>query len=378
MTQHILYISDSEALGGAEVYLRALLEHALAEGFRVSLLLPPREATRRLVEAVQALGVQVLAAELAHRPGLRPSIVLGGWQLLRRLRPDIVHFNLPTPRASAELVLAAALAGVPRRIATFQLVTAVPHFGAASAWLRSLNRRLQYRTLQHAIAVSEANKRLLLHDFGLAPDRLSCIPNAVDTAHFAPQQADRSLRAQLGIPDQALVLAFAGRLVISKGLELLLSSMPMLWQAFPDTWLILAGAGNMELSLRSQAAALERSEQIHFLGVVEDVRPLLASCDIVVQPSLAEGLPFAVLEAMAMGRALVASDVGGIAEAVLHGQTGFVVPAGMAEPLATALQRLIADAELRKNMGQAGRARAVAYFSQDVMLARTFALYGRP
>lgn len=375
MSPKILYITDSESLGGAEVYLRALIEYACEHDFRVSLLLPERTATRSLVEAVQARAASVLTAELAHQPGLNPKLVIKGWRMLRNLRPDIVHFNLPTPRASAELMLAAALAGVPRRIATFQLVTAVPPFGRLAGWARQLNRRLHYRSLHRAIAVSEANRQLLIKEYGLLPERLICIPNGVDTRSFSPDYPPGQLRSQLNIPVETPLLAFAARLVVSKGADLLLKAMPTIWQSSPGVQLALAGSGNMQSALHNQAAALERPEQIHFLGTLDDVRPLLADCDIFMQPSLAEGLPFAVLEAMAMGRPVVASDAGGTAEAVLHSQTGLIVAPGATQPLAEAVLKLLVDQELRQRMGQAARARVVAHFSLDQILERSFALY---
>src|SRR3954470_6003160 len=117
----LLYITDSEGLGGAEGYLQTLLLHADQQRYRVGLALPPRPATRPLVELARVGGIEVYPLDIVHHDGLSAGSVARSVALLHRLRPAIVHFNLPAPRRCAETVIAAWLLGIQRRLATFQL-----------------------------------------------------------------------------------------------------------------------------------------------------------------------------------------------------------------------------------------------------------------
>jgi glycosyltransferase involved in cell wall biosynthesis len=371
----LLYVTDTEGLGGAEGYLRTLLLHADQRRYRVGLALPPRTATQPLVDQARAAGVQVLGFEGVHRDGLSPGAVARASALLSRLRPALVHFVLASPRRCAEIVIAAWLARVSRRLATFQLVTPVPHFNGAAGTLRALNRRLQYRTLHHGIAVSTGNRRLLVEQYGFPDTRLALIPNAIDTEQFRPGADTNGLRDSWGIPRTAPLLGVVGRLSRQKGQQVLFEALPRIWSVHPDTHVALIGAGELESDLRAQALRIDPRGRIHFVGQQEQVPAALAGLDLFVLPSLYEGLPFAVLEAMAMERAIVATAVDGTVEVIEPERSGVLVPPGAAEPLAAAVIRLLGDPELRARLGQSARAAVVARFDQQHMLERTFALY---
>jgi glycosyltransferase involved in cell wall biosynthesis len=371
----LLYMTDSEGLGGAESYLRTLLLHADQRRYRVGLALPPRPATQPLVDLARTQGVEVHALDIVHHEGLSAGAVARSAALLGRLRPAIVHFNLPSPRRSAETVIAAALLRIPRRLATFQLVTPVPRFGRLAGWARGLNRRLQFGTLHWGIAVSRGNRRLLAEQYGFSAARLALIPNAVDTHVFRPIPDDGALRASWGIPRGAPLLGLIGRLSRQKGHAVLFAALPQVWAVCPEAHVVLAGAGELEHELRERAAQLDPLGRIHFVGQQDDMPRVLAALDVFVLPSLYEGLPFAVLEAMSTARPIVATSVDGTAEVIADGQNGLLAPPGQSEPLAAAIARMLADPQLRARFGEAARATATADFSQGQMLERTFALY---
>ena len=371
----LLYITDSEGLGGAEGYLQTLLLHADQQRYRVGLALPPRPATRPLVELARAHGVEVSPLDIVHQEGLSAGAIARSIALLHRLRPAIVHFNLPSPRRCAETVIAAWLLGIQRRLATFQLVTPVPRFGWLSGRVRGLNRRLQYRTLHHGIAVSQGNYRLLAEQYGFSAARLALIPNAVDTDRFQPMPDDGALRTAWEIPPDALLLGLIGRLSRQKGHVGLFEALPAIWQVFPNTHVVLAGAGELEQDLRTKASQIDPLGRIHFVGRQHDMPRVLAALDIFVLPSLYEGLSFAVLEAMAAERAIVATAVDGTVEVIEDGRTGLLIPPGTPGALAAAITHLLADPLLRMQMGQAARQIILDRFDQRQMLARTFTLY---
>jgi glycosyltransferase involved in cell wall biosynthesis len=371
----LLYITDSEGLGGAEGYLQTLLLHADQQRYRVGLALPPRPATRPLVELARAHGIEIYSLDIVHHEGLSAGAVARSIVLLHRLRPAIVHFNLPSPRRCAETVIAAWLLGIQHRLATFQLVTPVPPFGWLSRRVRGLNRRLQYGTLHHGIAVSQGNYRLLAEQYGFSAARLALIPNAVDTDLFRPMPDDSALRTAWGIPADALLIGLIGRLSRQKGHASLFEALPAIWQAFPDTHVVLAGTGELEQDLRTKASQIDQLERIHFVGQQHDMPRVLAALDIFVLPSLYEGLSFAVLEAMATERAIVATAVDGTVEVIEDGRTGLLIPPGAPTALTAAITHLLADPLMRVRIGQAARQTILARFDQRQMLARTFTLY---
>lgn len=371
----LLYITDSEGLGGAEGYLQTLLLHADQQRYRIGLALPPRPATRPLVDLACTHGIEVYPLDIVHQEGLSAGAVIRSVALLHQLRPSIVHFNLPSPRRCAETVIAAGMLGIQRRIATFQLVTPVPQFGWLSGRMRGLNRQLQFSTLHHGIAVSQGNYRLLTEQYGFSAARLALIPNAVDTELFRPIPGDDALRAVWGIPPDAPLLGLIGRLSRQKGHIGLFEALPAIWQIFPDTHIVLVGAGELEEDLRTKASNIDRLGRIHFVGQQHDMPRVLAALDIFVLPSLYEGLSFAVLEAMATERAIVATAVDGTIEVIEDGRTGLLVPPGTPAALASAITRLLANAPLRVRLGQAARQTILDRFDQREMLARTFTLY---
>jgi glycosyltransferase involved in cell wall biosynthesis len=374
----LLYVTDAEAIGGAESYLRTLLLHADRRRYQVGLLLPPRSALQPLVDEARAHGIEISTLDQVHSEGLDRAAIMRAARTFRQLRPDIVHFNLPAPRRSAEAVLAAALVGVRRRLATFQLVTPVPRFRRLNGWVRSLNRQVQYRTLHQGIAVSAGNWRLLVDQYGFPAARLQLIYNGVDTDHFVPGADGAAIRQAWGIPAGELLLGVVGRLSHQKGHRSLFAALPAIWAAFPDTHVALIGSGELEDQLRAEAASLDSSGRIHFVGQQRQMPQALAALDLFVLPSLYEGLPFAALEAMAMQRAIVATAVDGIAELIEHERTGLVVPVSAPERLAEAIARLLADPSLRAQLGRAARAKVEAEFNQRSMIERTFALYTEP
>lgn len=371
----LLYVTDTDTIGGAEGYLHTLLLNADQRRFRVGLLLPPRPATQPLVNQARAAGVQVYFLDYIHYEGLNLGAVVRATAMLRLLRPEVIHFVLPAPRRSAETVIAAALAGVPRRLATFQLVTPVPRFGRLAGVVRGFNRRMHYATLHQAIAVSEGNRRLLIDQYGVAARRLALIPNAVDTTCYHPIADDGTLRVAWGIPHTAPLLGVVARLVRTKGQHVLIDALPQVWEVFPETHIVFAGEGEQEAELRARAAQLPRGQQVHFIGKQQQIHKLLATLDLFVLPSFVEGLSFALLEALASECAVIATAVDGTVEVIEHLQNGLLVPPGAATPLADAIINLLGDPALRKRMGNAARMRVLADFDQQRMLERTFALY---
>lgn len=281
--------------------------------------------------------------------------------LARRLRdigPDIVHIHESASHVAAGM--AARLAGKPKIVVTRR--TERPLRGG---WLGVGKYRLWCDRL---ICVSQAIKRRYL-DGGLPEKLLTIIPDFVDCRHFDPAAAPARDSAT---PPTVLIV---GQLSADKGHRVLLRAMREVIGRMPDARLRIVGEGEEEPRLRAQARRLELGARVEFAGFLPDVRSALAQTDVFVQPSLLEGLGLAVLEAMAMAKPVVVSNAGGLAESVADGETGLVVPAGEAGPLAEAILSLLENPDRARQMGAAGRERALTHFDRPRIVERILALY---
>lgn len=373
--KRLLYCTDAENIGGAEHYLRTLLLNADQQRYMVGLVMPPRPATQGLVAEAMRHQIDYYPLEGVHQLGFNWRIVSDAVSMFRRIQPAIIHFVLPSPRRCAEWIVAAALARVPQRIVTFQLVTPIPQFGRVIGWLRAMNRRIQYATVHHGIAVSQGNADLLRDHYRFPGSRLHTMYNAVDVDSWQPQASDPTVRAMWGIPDQAFALGIVGRLSRQKGHRVLFAALPEVWRSCPNVHVVVVGSGELESALRSLATTLDKPDHIHFIGQQSDMRYVLANLDLFVLPSLYEGLSFAVLEAMAMQRPIIASEVDGTREAIHHEQHGLLVPPDDAPALTTAIIRMVRDQALRSALALNARQRVSDHFNQTTMLAQTYALY---
>ncbi|MDX1999617.1 MAG: glycosyltransferase [Thermoanaerobaculia bacterium] len=221
---------------------------------------------------------------------------------------------------------------------------------------------------------------------GFPRERAVVIPYGVDGELFSPDSGRRGIwRARLGVPDDARLLLGLGRMATKKGFDVLLAALPELLARHRDVHVVLAGEGDLLTALRSRAAEMgaERASRVHFPGVVyRDALPdLFRAADIFTLPAVhdskgnVDGLPNVILEAMATGLPVVATAISGIPLAITDGLHGRLVPERDAPALGAALDELISAPERARQMGAAGRAKALAELSWDVVAGRYRAAY---
>lgn len=280
---------------------------------------------------------------------------------------DVIHTHNTGPFFHG--ALGASLAGVRTHIHTDH---ARP-FPDRMRWMvvEHLLSHLAYRV----VGVSDHTTRNLIRYERIPREKLVTIPNGIELR--PPTRNRLEVRASLGIPADAPVVGTAGRITGQKGLEFLIQAAVLLGPAFPDLRVVLVGDGEERSTLEKQARSVGVEDRVHFLGVRMDIPDLLGAFDIYALPSRWEGLPMAVLEAMAAGLPVVASGVGGLPTAIRDGQEGLLVPPEDPAALAAALERLLADPELRRRMGSAAKQRYEADFTLQVMTRRYEALYLR-
>jgi glycosyltransferase involved in cell wall biosynthesis len=356
----LLVLITLAEVGGAQTSV-SLLVPGLTSRFDVTLA---AHGDGPLREAAARAGVPFVA--LTHvRRAIHPwHDVLGLVELVRlcrRVRPDIVHAH--SSKVGILGRLAAALARVPIRIYTVHGWSFAAYGGVSGRlylWLERLVRPLTTAT----VCVAESTRAQGLAGRACDPARTVVIHNAVDASSFAEARRAEALPRFVSV----------GRLAFPKDFATLVEALARIEGEFRAA---LVGEGP---DLGEVAAALRRArliDRVELLGSRDDVPELLASADVFVLSSRSEGFPVSVLEAMAAGLAVVASDVGGVAEAVVDGETGLLVPAGDAEALAAALGRLVQDDGLRGRLGASGRARARARFDLPAFRAAHVELYRR-
>lgn len=293
--------------------------------------------------------------------------------LLTRERFDIVHSH--AWGTLCEGYAAARLAGVLR----------IVHGEHGTMETRPRNLRVQrlvWHRVDRVLSVSERLADRMAREVGYPRDRIQTIRNGLDLERWA--SGDRgATRAALGArPDDVLVLA-VGRLVPVKNHALLMAAIAQARRGGARCRLLIAGDGPLRSELEAHSRILGIESEVMLLGARADVPDLLAACDVFVLSSDSEGMSNTIIEAMAAGRPVIATNVGGNAELVVDGQTGLLVESGNAGAMASAIASLTPDCARREAMGGAGRARAEREFSLGRMIAEYERMYldvaaGRP
>jgi glycosyltransferase involved in cell wall biosynthesis len=285
-------------------------------------------------------------------------------QLFRRRRVDIVH--------SHEFTMALYGAAAARWAGLPHVITMHGGTGFAQRWRRRIATRWAIRQSQSVVAVSRATRTTLASALAVSESAFTVIPNGV-----APVSGTGSaVRAELGLdPDELLILA-VGNLYPVKGHAVLLRALAAIGGGEGARWrLAIAGRGEEEERLRMAAVELGVSDRFQLLGYRSDIANLLTAADMYAMPSLSEGLPLALIEAMFAGKPIIASDVGGIPEVVEGGHEALLVPPGDAHALTHALVRLLSDPGLRRQLAAAAQRRAQADFAVGAMATAYERLY---
>jgi glycosyltransferase involved in cell wall biosynthesis len=368
----VLHLITSSGIGGAESALAELcarLDRSRWEPTVVCLKEPGATAAR-----LRALGVEVLSLGMrqAADAGSVGEFLLGAARLPRLLRGrrfDVLHSFLF--RANLLARVTARRLGSPRVV---NAVRVTPE--EERPWMRRVDR-LTCRRVDRFLALSEHLAQDLRTRLPVAPERVVVIPNGVDlaAADAALAVGRPAARHALGLYPSDLALAFVGRLHRQKGLKQLLGAFFTLLQTHPTAKLLLAGGGPEREALASAVAGLRLQPFVRFLGPLPTPWPLLAAADLFVLPSLWEGMPNALLEAMAAGLPCVATTVGAVPEVAGGGEGALLVPPGDAAPLLRALLELADDPARRRELGARGRRRVEERFRIETTVARTQELY---
>lgn len=353
----ILLVESGRAVGGTERVLWELATGLPAARFEVRAWLSDASGVDEFAAALESAGVPVdRVAEVDSRWDWKGMFAT--WRRLRKLKPALLHVHHVWPAADRYLTLLARAAGVPHVVIT-EHVTGESHSGGQRALKRDELRRADAVT-----AVTGAIVENLVRDYAIERSRVRVVPNGADLPNEDAEApvAKRWRERYLSTPLKPLWVV-AGRLEEQKGHDLLFESLVLLLKKGLDFTLVVAGEGSRRSWLESQSLSLGLAPRVQFVGQVEDVGGLLAAADAVLLPSRWEGLPLVLLEAMARARPVVATAVGGVAEAIENGVTGTLVPPGDVPALAEALEQLHRKADRAWRMGRTAAERVREHYT---------------
>ena len=359
----IAYFSDASWFGGAEKYLLLLATRLNREEFRPELIVNRNPRLEAFAASTADAGVPV--HEVSLNVPRSPAGIPYFMSLLRRLRPAILHCNLPGPWSSQYSLVAplARLSGV-RHIVTTEHLPMVPPFAKGK-----LLRGFGSHWIERIITVSEDNVRYLVDYHGVPREKIRVVRIGVpEPAHGA----SAGIREALGISKEDFLCAMIGSLEERKGHARAFDALA----ALPGSVkLLVVGVGEEERALRAKAASLGLDHRVYFLGYRTDIDAILFECDVLVLPSTFEATPYVVIEAMASGLPVVASNIYGIPEIVRDGETGILVGAGERDEIARAIAALSRDRDRGARMGRAARKRYEEMFRIDRCVEETQAVY---
>ncbi len=354
----VAHVTGESGFSGGEVQVFLLME-GLRKRSHTNVLVCPlgsasdAEARRR--------GIETRPVPLRSEWSLRG--VHGIRRELRDIGPDVVHLH--TGRANWLGGLAAWHLDLPA-ITTRRMDRSVK---------RNLRTRFLYGSCVHrAVAISHAVGHQLMRA-GVPESMVRVVRSAVAPEALHPQNGREATRATLGLGADTVCLLAIASLVRRKGIDVLLQALALLREAGLRPALCVAGEGPQRARLERITRQRGLSDQVRFLGQRDDTADLLVASDLFVLPSRQEGLGVAALEAMALGRPIVASRVGGLAEVVDQGRSGLLVPPDDARALGDAIAKLVEDRGLRERLGAAGPPRVRKDFSLDGMVGAYERIY---
>ncbi len=344
----VLLVESGKSVGGTERVVWELATRLPRARFDVRVWLSDAPGVDEFAAALAARELPVeRLAEVDSRWDVRG--MLGTWSRLRAARPTILHVHHVWPAADRYLAALARAAGVPHLIVTEHIV------GQSHSTGQRALKRSELDRADAVTAVCGAVADTLVRDYGVARDRVRVVPNGADLPDGAREaEAARAWRERFSASLIRPLWVVVGRLEEQKGHAVLLDALAEVWKRGLDFTLAVAGDGSLRGALEQRAAELGIGGKVRFLGALDDAGPLLAAADAVVLPSLWEGLPLVLLEALVRARPTVATAVGGVPEVMEDGVHGQLVPAGQALPLADALERFHRKPDRATRLGRAG------------------------
>ncbi|MGH7556109.1 MAG: GT4 family glycosyltransferase PelF [Longimicrobiales bacterium] len=359
----VMHVSFSLDTGGAEVVILDIVRRLNRSRFQP--MVCSFASGGELLTEFQRYDIPVVNVRKRAGSDLRFFVRL--WSMFREHEIDIVHcHNSPMWVVST----------LPARLAGVRGVMLTEHanhrnmswkFRTAAAWLQRATAMITVNSMQV--------QRALVEDFGIGAHRIVLVRNGIDVSAMRPSKDAALKRVELGIPRDARVVGNVARMVPVKDHSTLLRAFAQVVARMPNARLALVGSGELEGSLRHEAETLGITASVHFLGARTDVPEILSTMDVFVLASRKEGQSIAVLEAMAAGVPVVATNTGGTPELVIDGETGLLVRSAQPEAMANGILQLLENAGQAAGYAAAARRRLLEFHDMPAIVAQYEQIY---
>lgn len=364
---NILHIYQNSKIGGIQQQILSIVRMYDREKFNpmVCCFGPKMELGKEIEKA----GIDFVALNRQRYNKFSVGIILDLYRLMKERNIHVLRTH--KYRANLYGRIAGKLAGVPVIIASEHNIY---RDEKEKRLIRRVTNKLLSMVTDKMVTVSDAIKNDILRYDRVSPSKIMALHNGVDTERFKPGVNFRDMRNQFALSKDDVVIGFVGRLVNSKGLNYLIEAVALLKNS-SNVKLLIVGDGSLMEELKQMAKDKGLEESVIFTGLRRDITDILSSIDIFVLSSIKEGFPNSLLEAMAMGKPIVATAVGGIPEVIDHGTNGLLVKPADVEGLQSALKLLIDDRLMAKNIGLAARDFIVKNYSITATVRKWETLY---
>jgi glycosyltransferase involved in cell wall biosynthesis len=333
----VLWIIDGLGRGGAENMMPPLLKQLNERGIesRVCVLQVKKDSS--ITNEIERLGIQV---DVVNVTRLRnPTNLVTILRYVRQYRPDIIHTQLEESDIFG--TIAAKIMNIPS-ITTLHTLEVVPKTDR-SYWRNLIRWNLLGLFCSQIIAVSEITRQHYI-SMGIKRNKIITLYNGVDLNRFMGFRENPPQKKSIfGLPNDSIVLSTVAVLREAKGLQFMLEAIPEILNKIPDLYYVIAGDGEYREALQQKLKYLRLDDRVKFLGYRSDIPQILAASDLFVFPSLIDALPTVLLEAMAVGKPIVSSNVGGIPEILENGVNGLLVPPASSTYLVGACIQVLTD-----------------------------------
>lgn len=370
MRTKLLFVIDGLEFGGGErVFLR--LAAGLRDRFEISVA---SMFGGTFEHELKQLGIKNYAVDMSRRISLKPIRQIK--EIIQNNEIGLLHSQ--GARADFFARIAGRLSGVTHIICTVAMPVEGFDVGLLQKKIYRFMDQLTERYVKRFLVVSDSLKQMLMERRGIPVHQVVRIYNGIELSGYHPDDSGgsfRSIRKEYNIEEDVFLIGTVGRMVWQKGFEYLIECVPEIVKAFPRAKFLFVGDGPLRESLEALSEELRVRDNLIFTGFRSDIKEILSAIDILVIPSLLEGFPMITLEAMAMAKPIVATNIDGITEQITNGVNGILVLPKNPSALAKAAIRVLNDRKLATTIGLSARKRVEQEFSVEKMVAETEKVY---
>jgi glycosyltransferase involved in cell wall biosynthesis len=369
----ILFVIDNIEFGGGERGFAQLINGLPEDRYEISVACLPGGLFEEKIEKNKA---KVIPLDLRNR--FNPGNILRLANIVKREGVDIIHSQ--GSRADFYSRIVAKLATVPVLISTIQMPVEGYDVTPLKRLIYVVLDRFSERFVDEFIVVSEKLRKILIYKHKINPEKVITIYNGIEVDEYKPnveefRSQESQVRMEFALARDVPVIGAIGRLVWQKGFEYLIEAVPEVSKEYPDAKFLIVGEGPLKSKLKVKSEKLRVEDKVIFTGFRTDIKDILSAIDILVIPSLLEGFPMITLEAMAMEKPIIATNIDGITEQITDGTNGILIPPKDPSAIAQAIIRLINDRESGRKLGLAARKKVEQEFSVEKMVSKIEKVY---